>query len=90
MIWEDTSSRSQSDPPDMEPTSWSTDDQGAGVLRRILVHRHIHYPGDWLLSTRPPLVDMHVLEAKDAEAAKLEAWHYLEELVGKLHVCLTR
>ena len=52
----------------------------------VSIHRHIDYDKDrWLLSTRPPFVNKHLLENKDMEAAKKEAIALLLAATGKLH-----
>jgi hypothetical protein len=40
---------------------------------RITVHRYIHCPNFWFLSTVPGFFDIKELESKDLESAKIEA-----------------
>lgn len=66
--WKDTTSYSQGDTK-REPRVWTLQ---AGHLR-IMVHRHIDCPGDWLLSCADAGFDRRWLSASDVEAAKAQA-----------------
>lgn len=68
MKWEDVTSYSQGE-KDRTPRSF----QCQASWLRIKVHRHMDYPGKWLLSTVPSLFDSDVLSAADIDVAKSEA-----------------
>jgi hypothetical protein len=72
--WVDESSHSR----------WNDDkvrEPDALVLRagdlRVAVHRHMRYPGAWLLSAEP-FANKHSLVATDLEAAKAEALAFVQ------------
>lgn len=81
--WKDVTSRSRGerDTPPQE-TELVVD---PGRLR-IVVHHHIDYEPKWLLSCRPSVFDMHLLD----ELALDDAQYTAEELVkARLHRWLT-
>ena len=71
MKWKDTTSYSQGErAKGVPPSSWGT----TVAWLRISIHRHIHYEKDqWLLSTRPGIFDLHLLDSKEVEDAQKEA-----------------
>lgn len=67
--WRDETSFSRHE-ADRTPKTWTLE---AAPLK-LVVHRHLHYPGSWLVSVRGmDSIDMRPLKAKDSEAAKVEA-----------------
>jgi hypothetical protein len=61
---------------------------GVPALVRITIHRHIDYPGKWLVSLVPSIVNNRVLEASSIREAKTEglgiAQRRLEDMLGAL------
>lgn len=48
-------------------------------LLTIGVHRHIDYPGQWLLTCYDLRIESHVLAAANADRAKQEALEYVKQ-----------
>lgn len=74
-MWEDVTSYSRGD-TDRTPRSWKYD---AGGLK-IVVTRHIDYPGTWILRCEP-WFSARQLESDDVESAKAEALGLVREKV---------
>lgn len=51
---------------------------------RISVHRHIHYPGKWLLSVRELSIETRILRSHDLEQARAEALEYVTKFVDSM------
>ena len=68
MKWEDTSSYSQGEQGDAEPTAWTA--QNPRI--RITVHGSIFEPGAWFVSCYMLNINKFPLRAKTADEAKAE------------------
>lgn len=66
--WKDETSYSRAD-TDRTPRTWVLESK----LLRVTVHRHIYYPGKWLLSCERVSVDTIPLESTEIDDAKREA-----------------
>lgn len=76
--WKDISSYSQGD-ASREPQSL---EMLVGPHCRLIVTRHLHYPGKWI--TRSSFEIQHVLDAVTLDEAKAEAIKLLKEQVNAL------
>jgi hypothetical protein len=72
--WKDGTSYSRGD-KDRTPRDWRATIDGMVVI----VHRHIHYPGLWLVSCADLGVDTVPLDASEVGAAKREALRFLHD-----------
>jgi hypothetical protein len=80
--WRDISSFSRED-KDRTPRAFELRTESM----RVAVHRHMYYPGRWMLSVYGTLeVQMRPLEAEDIEDAKAEALAYVRRRLGDLLV----
>lgn len=61
------------------PGVWET---RVGVFR-LVVHRYLGYPGVWFAACHPDLFRLHELDAKEIEAAQVEALDVLEGILRK-------
>ena len=50
----------------------------------IQVHRHVHYPGEWLLTCRQIGIEHHVLKSKTINSAKREAIGEIKRIIAHL------
>ena len=66
--WEDITSFSRVD-KDRTPRTWS---MALASGTRLVVTRHIDYPGKWIIRCNP-YIDMQVLRSDDIDKAKEEA-----------------
>ena len=82
--WDDVSSYSRGD-TDRTPNEW----RYADADLRLWVHRHISYPGVWLL-TAPPFAECRKLNSTDIEKAKEEAVAFVRDRLTKALAALEK
>lgn len=93
--WKDVTRWSRSDTPEdrKTPRTWELDvcdDVGSRILT-VVVTRHIHFPGTWMMASRGYLqIDTKDLHTDDAEGAKAIALKLVVSLVDVMAVKLAQ
>lgn len=73
ITWKDKTSYSQSERGKVEPRTWAAK---IGMDYEVVISRHIHYPGSWIVYIRS-VIDTTDLLTDDLETAKQRALRLL-------------